>query len=486
MNHTKSYTRYLPFAVIALLTAVLLIGAFWFLRPVRNLQKALNEGDYAAVVSIYNESIADKKLLEKHFHEDLSARITDTETAFFEKTVEYEEASLTLGYLTQLQNTELSELAWASADRVDLEHECALLHEKARTAYTEERFFDAMAAIKEIDADYTDYTAARTLYQSCIDRVLALVAEPTTEEEFLTCIALLEKGIKQTKEPAFSSRKPELETAYAALHSFNSIIQTATDLYESGYFADAFQELTDGLKSFPENEQIQSLLEDLQGLYVISIVNQVTDACAEKRYSDAIDILNNAIKEYDTESFRTLLDSVKQQKNLLSQLWNNLTDKVSGTVSDKLNDWQSEELSVQDIGSSAGSYVMKSGKKLMLGEYSDEKVTVLSLTGNILAAIANLDILFDLRDLSYDITHWGEDEYFVVKLAADVVALLPVVGVFKYLKYSDKVANAAQSVGGTAVTHSVIDYLGEMKDKILQNETVSGMTEYVTGIFKKR
>ena len=52
--------------------------------------------------------------------------------------------------------------------------------------------------------------------------------------------------------------------------------------------------------------------------------------------------------------------------------------------------------------------------------------------------MAGFDFPADARDLVYDVQNWGEGDYFVVHLATDVVALLPVVGAVKYAKYLKK------------------------------------------------
>ena len=72
---------------------------------------------------------------------------------------------------------------------------------------------------------------------------------------------------------------------------------------------------------------------------------------------------------------------------------------------------------------------------MVLGDYANEEVTVLALTGNVAASLAGVDAFMDIRDLTYDLTHWGEEEYFVAHLAVDVIALIPVVGMIKYFEH---------------------------------------------------
>lgn len=107
---------------------------------------------------------------------------------------------------------------------------------------------------------------------------------------------------------------------------------------------------------------------------------------------------------------------------------------------DRLND-------LANAGKAAGSYIWKSVTKFVLGDYSNKDITVLSFVGNIAAGIADVDLPLDIRDLVYDVQHWGEGDHFGLYLALDVVALLPIIGAIKYSKYADDVGDGAKDLG---------------------------------------
>lgn len=110
--------------------------------------------------------------------------------------------------------------------------------------------------------------------------------------------------------------------------------------------------------------------------------------------------------------------------------------------------WGSERLNdLREWGKSAGEYTWKSITKFVLGDYSDDNITALSFAGNIVTGIFDVDLPLDVRDLVYDVQHWGEGDNFGVYFALDVVALLPVIGVLKYCKYADDVADGAKDLG---------------------------------------
>lgn len=126
-----------------------------------------------------------------------------------------------------------------------------------------------------------------------------------------------------------------------------------------------------------------------------------------------------------------------------SNLWNGASNFFSNA-----GKWGSERLNeLRDWGKSAGEYTWKSITKFVLGDYSDDNITALSFAGNIVTGFFDVDLPLDVRDLVYDVQHWGEGDNFGVYFALDVVALLPVIGVLKYCKYADDIADGAKDLG---------------------------------------
>ena len=91
-----------------------------------------------------------------------------------------------------------------------------------------------------------------------------------------------------------------------------------------------------------------------------------------------------------------------------------------------------------DLADDAGSYVGRSSKSLILGDWTDEKPTGLSIGAGIGLGVLGVDLPLDLRDLSHTLTHrewsykWGET------LAYNTIGLIPLIGVIKNLKNAKK------------------------------------------------
>jgi hypothetical protein len=94
-----------------------------------------------------------------------------------------------------------------------------------------------------------------------------------------------------------------------------------------------------------------------------------------------------------------------------------------------------------DLADDAGSYVGRSSKSLILGDWTDEKPTGLSIGAGIGLGVLGVDLPMDVRDLSHTLTHrewtykWGET------LAYNSIGLIPLIGVLKNLKNAKRLKN---------------------------------------------
>lgn len=73
-------------------------------------------------------------------------------------------------------------------------------------------------------------------------------------------------------------------------------------------------------------------------------------------------------------------------------------------------------------------------KQIFLGNYSDD-VTISGTTGQVLLGFAGVDFIADIRDISYDVTHWKFTWSHAGQTVIDLIAFIPAIGA---LKYSDE------------------------------------------------
>ena len=181
--------------------------------------------------------------------------------------------------------------------------------------------------------------------------------------------------------------------------------------------------------------------------------------------------LANKFKSGATDFGNKVGEFGKQVYNASTTFFSN----VGKWASDRWNDFT-------EWGNSAKNYVWKSIVKFVLGEYDENNnITVLSFAANIITGLFDLDLPLDIRDLVYDVQHWGEGDNFGFYFALDCVALLPVIGVVKYFKYADDVADGVKDLGKVIETGSeaekTIDNINDAVDnskdlgKVIKNGT---------------
>lgn len=366
-------------------------------------------------------------------------------------TLTFDEAAAILNEIQSASDAELSEYASTQLAYITLENNGNLALALALEQLEAEEYPEVFEALNSIDAAYSRYEEASALYVACTDSVLDAVSNPNSKEEFETYIQLLDICYAQFKAKEFLNRKEELEEELVVFLDVTETIDLATARFDAKEIEEAFILLALGLEKYPDNERLATTLVDYRDHYIITVTKRAIELCEKEEYKEALSIVETAIGEYDCEEFQMLLEAIKEEKSFLYRLKNDVVDAFTSLSSG----WKEEEFDVKQTANDAGAYIVKSGEKLALGDYSEEDITLLSFSGNVAASLMGADLLFDLRDLSYDVTHWGEEEYFTVWLAADVVALLPVIGVVKYISHFKTAANSIEA--GSELVDSVAD-----------------------------
>lgn len=385
--------------------------------------------------------------------------------------ITFEEASAMLTDLQQTSSVELADYAAGQLDYITVEHNGNAAFDFAQKFLGVKNYIQVFTYLNKIDSTYSKYEEVQEFYVICEERILQAIENPMSIAEFEAAIQLLNDCELLYKSEALSTRKKELSEELVVFIDVTETIEAATVQFDAQNIEESFVLLVLGLDKYPDNEMLATTLVNFRDHYLITISKKAVDLCEREEYKEAVAVVETAIEEYDCPEFRSLLEAIKEEKSFLYRLKNDIVAGFNALS----NGWKEEKFDVKSAASDAGAYIVKSGKKLALGDYSEENVTLLSFSGNIASSLLGVDLLFDLRDLSYDITHWGEDEYFAIWLAADVVAVLPVVGVVKYLSHFKTAAD------GVDVAAELVDSVGDVS-KNAENaaelaDTVSDVTK---------
>jgi len=93
-----------------------------------------------------------------------------------------------------------------------------------------------------------------------------------------------------------------------------------------------------------------------------------------------------------------------------------------------------------------GNYLGKSFNQFLRGNYTDD-VTALGTAGQIAAGLFDADLPMDIRDLTYDITHWQNTPGHIGQTVLDAIGLIPVIGAVKYADELGTLAKNSDVIG---------------------------------------
>lgn len=438
--------------------------------PEEKIKECLETGNYVKAVEIYNENSLENE-------EEVEAIICDMIDTSVEnwsaETISYDEVKEFLQAFSSIDNKELVDSAEDKLNFITIEDNGNCLYEEAEIYYGDGDYLSAMKSICEIDYSYSLYDSAQSLYGDAKAAYIMQISYPTSLEEYEANLTDLESFLGTYSDDELSKEKARLEDECEVFKKTIVIIDKADNYYNEGKYKNAFTTLEDGIEKYPEDRHLPNKYDELGSLYIITITQQVTPLVEEEEYKEAVEIIEKAQDAYDCEAFEQLEDAVKDEKSILHRWSSAVVDKFVVFTSG----WNEEVLEVKKDG--AIPYIEKSGEKLLLGNYSEKDVTLLSTAGNVGIALAGFDAPMDIRDLTYDIQHWGEEEYFVLHLATDAIALVPVIGAIKYAKYMKK-ANLTDDVTEIAIKGAV-NYAETTTGIIKHRQYVKTINQHLKG-----
>lgn len=448
--------------------------------PKTELLNSLEKGNYQNVATIYNSKILGVKT-EAEINKLLQEEITALVEQWDSSEISVETAQDALKSLSGLEKDSLALFASEKYDLVTIEGIGRNLHTEAEEHYANDELAEAMNCVLQIDERYSQYKLAKELYTTSEKIILETVSMPYSREDCINFSKQLDDCLKVVENEKFSKRKTELEKQIEEYGEAERIVETAAALFDEGLYKECFETISAGLKLYPDNNLLSLALENSHNLYVIDVTQMALELCEKKEYKEALKKVDETIEIYDCEAFDELKKSIRKQKNLIYGVLSNVVDKFKAFTQDA----EGETLTVKEMGNKVGSYVVKSGKKLLLGDYTEEEITVLSFSGDMVASLAGIDTMLDLRDMSYDLTHWGEGEYFMARLAVDTVALIPVIGAVKYfdLKTVEKTVDAFKKVDTVSDSVKNAGKVADVADSIVDtNKSYKNIGEAVDNV----
>lgn len=387
-------------------------------NPVEKMTILLDDGNYEKAVSYYNDNEFEKDV-QNSLNELLTECVYSNIDTWDESEEAYTKAHDVFVVFAGINNQEISKIANEWCTTIECENTGNEILDKAENAFKDGKYIETMQFLSEVETSYSQYESLEILYNDCKTILLADLVDVKTIAEYENAIQMLTEYITVVNDPDFQATKESLEIELATAKDIQNVLLTATDQFEKELYKESFDTLDKGLKKYPENNKITYTISVYQYAFIMNICGQVVDLMDEKKYDEAEALVDDASLIYPCEAFDNIKTEIREESSFLFAIKNQLKN--------------------------GGEYVFRSGKKFILGDFDEnEQETLLSLCANFLAALTNADAPLDIRDLAYDITNWGEGEYFGARFAIDAISIIPVIGAAKYIKHIDEIKDTAK------------------------------------------
>ncbi len=401
---------------------------------------------------LFVQEISESK--DSYFYEE------DVDEANYEQGIQnkYEEAIRKLKAIERISDSDISSQANMAIIELDHEHNGRTIHAEAEKKYGAGEYFEAIKLSQEISEEYSQYEMVEELENDCVAGILGNVDTPNSVEDYENYIKTLTNYLAEIELEPLTDRKNELVAELEVYQQVVPYIEKAEEYVKQGDFVNAVKCLKEPGKKYPKEQHLVLAMEDCCAFLVFDTAEKVDGFVEKKEYKEALKCIEVAKTAYDGEELKLLYDEVKKLSSPLYKFSSSVKQGVITVAS-----FFKKELStVKKEGGVA--YVKRSGEKILLGDYSRKEVSVLSCAGSGVLALTGLDVAMDVRDFSYDIQHIGQQENWVVWLAVDTVAIIPVVGMVKYLKYSkqtgktlDQAADVAKGADNAKGAFKILD-----------------------------
>jgi hypothetical protein len=128
--------------------------------------------------------------------------------------------------------------------------------------------------------------------------------------------------------------------------------------------------------------------------------------------------------------------------------------------------------------------IQNGARQVVLGNYCD-KVTMSGTTCQVLTGLFGVDLPGDIRDITYDVSHWEWSTEHGTQFGTDMISILPVIGIIKYAdeaKTLSKVFEAGSDEAKTLINS--VRVAGDVakslsNDAVLTDEAILAMKKHI-------
>lgn len=290
---------------------------------VQKIKKELEEENYLQVVEIYNNEIYGHESKEVDAASEIKDAISGIKDMFFDGQYSYEDASSYLADLESINNTEVSNMAMAVSDEIELIKTSTEAYENGLQYMEKEDYFNAVKFFLMVSEESDFYNAAQMNISLCVDSIITEQANVQSMEEYETSISFLDTMLELCPDNMeLQTCRDSLQVGYEGLIRNTAVIKADKLLADFDY-AGVFALIDEAIGTIPGDEELMMKKKEYQDSFVSYVRGNVDANVTNGDYEAALSIITEAQGIYDCNEFTELFSEVQEkQEEIIAALAN--------------------------------------------------------------------------------------------------------------------------------------------------------------------
>ncbi|MBR3058637.1 MAG: NPCBM/NEW2 domain-containing protein [Clostridiales bacterium] len=282
-------------------------------KEVKELRSFLNESNYKDASAYFSSN--SEKIKFENIVEDVEKSMNDIYAKFLNNELPAAEAKTDLDFLLSMCEGELEKTIIAKRDLIDKIDASRSQFNKAEQFFNEKNYLKAINAYKKVIPEDPSYKTAQAHLESCYtfytEKVISSAAKRAEEDDYAEAIEILEEGLEDIgKSDAIEAKIKEYKAAYTKSVK-ESALKNAKEAADENNLRGAIKLLQSAINNLKGEDvsDLEAKLKEYETAYTKQqeevVLNNAKNYADEKNYVQAVNVINDAIKNFEEEGLDT-------------------------------------------------------------------------------------------------------------------------------------------------------------------------------------
>lgn len=280
-------------------------------NPKQKVSDLLQSENYEEMISYYN-GLEEKKSTMASVNEEIINYIDDLYSAKRNEK-NYKRILEACEDLSKINNKEIVFQVSLLQGFIECEYSGDAALDQAYKYYNQKDYSKVMEYASNVDSKYSKYELLEKLYIDSKYEIFQQSKEANTVKEYEICIDILHKVSESTQDLDIIELEEYMKSELESTKKVGKALTSASNYYNQGAYQACFKELEESKKKFANNKKIEYYDSVYHSSYILKISEEFVSLMDKQQYEEAEKLVRSAIEVYDCDSFRQLLDLVREK-----------------------------------------------------------------------------------------------------------------------------------------------------------------------------